>query len=105
VLGGSPSSPEDLYEVYARLRAEDPIHRTPEGLWILTRYADVSAVLRDPRFGREGFERYFTPDNSASSDGGGHRQSMLFRDPPHHRGCGRPSPMRLRRAPLNPRSG
>jgi cytochrome P450 len=54
VLGGSPSSPEDLYEVYARLRAEDPIHRTPEGLWILTRYADVSVVLRDPRFGREG---------------------------------------------------
>jgi hypothetical protein len=49
----------DPYPVYARLRAEDPVHRTPHGLWILTRYADVSLVLRDARFGREGFERYF----------------------------------------------
>jgi cytochrome P450 len=86
----------DPYPVYARLRAEDPIHRTSHGLWVLTRYADVSAVLRDPRFGREGFERHFTagrdstngasPDHADTSplDAGGSRQSMLFRDPPHH---------------------
>ena len=54
-LAGVP----DPYPLYARLRAEDPIHRTPQGLWVLTRYADVAAVLRDPRFGREGFERHF----------------------------------------------
>jgi cytochrome P450 len=73
----------DPYPIYARLRAEDPIHRTPHGLWVLTRYSDVAAVLRDPRFGREGFERYFGPDGS-NADAGGSRQSMLFRDPPHH---------------------
>jgi cytochrome P450 len=75
---------DDPYVVYARLRAEDPIHRTPHGLWVLTRYADVAAVLRDPRFGREGFDRHFGLNDGPGSNPGGHRQSMLFRDPPHH---------------------
>jgi cytochrome P450 len=92
-----PAFLADPYPVYARLRAEDPVHRTPHGLWILTRYADVAAVLRDPRFGREGFERHFGTGGGSSASGasdgladaarlesGGHRQSMLFRDPPHH---------------------
>jgi cytochrome P450 len=74
----------DPYATYARLRAEDPVHRTLHGLLVLTRYADVAAVLRDPRFGREGFERHFAPVNDATADAGGSRQSMLFRDPPHH---------------------
>jgi cytochrome P450 len=84
----------DPYATYARLRAEDPIHRTPHGLWILTRYADVAAVLRDPRFGREGFERHFPPEGGGDGAGGrcpvaseadrGARQSMLFCDPPRH---------------------
>lgn len=87
----------DPYPLYARLRTEDPIHRTPHGLWILTRYADVAAVLRDSRFGREGFERHFGMGGGSTANGasdglaatarlesGGHRQSMLFRDPPHH---------------------
>jgi cytochrome P450 len=76
----SLGSLDDPYALYARLRAEDPIHRTRDGLWVLTRCADITAVLRDPRFGREGFERYF----GASGDSAGSRQSMLFRDPPHH---------------------
>jgi cytochrome P450 len=72
------------YPLYARLRECDPIHRTPDGLWVFTRHADISAVLRDPRFGREGFERYFGLGQGAGSDAAGSRQSMLFRDPPHH---------------------
>jgi cytochrome P450 len=37
------------YEQYARLRAEDPVHRSEllEG-WLLTRHDDVVGVLRDP---------------------------------------------------------
>jgi cytochrome P450 len=84
LLDGSLSRSDDLYAIYAQLRADDPIHRTSHGLWVLTRYADVTAVLRDPRFGREGFERYFGLNNSVGSDAAGTRQSMLFRDPPHH---------------------
>ena len=39
------------YPLYHRLRAEDPVHRSVMGQWILTRYADVNSVLRDRRFG------------------------------------------------------
>jgi cytochrome P450 len=87
----------DPYRLYRQLREQDPVHRTPHGLWVLTRHAEVTAVLRDPRFGREGFERHFgsgTRSRGTGADGGpadavrldqaGHRQSMLFRDPPHH---------------------
>jgi cytochrome P450 len=41
----------DPYPIYARLRQEDPVHRNVLGAWVLTRYEDVSAVLRDGRFG------------------------------------------------------
>jgi hypothetical protein len=39
----------DPYAVYRRLREHDPMHRVL-GMWVLTRYADVAAVLRDRRF-------------------------------------------------------
>jgi pimeloyl-[acyl-carrier protein] synthase len=82
VRGSNSAACADPYPAYARLRAEAPIHRTPDGLWILTRHANVASVLRDPRFGREGFERHFAPEHGVGA--GGSRQSMLFRDPPHH---------------------
>jgi cytochrome P450 len=38
---------EDPYPVYARLRAEEPLHHNPTlDLWALTRHADVSEALR-----------------------------------------------------------
>src|SRR4029453_432187 len=67
------------YPFYHRLRAVDPVHRTPMGLWVLTRYDDVVSVLKDPRFGREGFDQIL-----ANVYGEGARP-MLFRDPPDHR--------------------
>lgn len=39
----------DPYPVYARLRAEDPVHESPFGVLVLSRYADCIAILRDPR--------------------------------------------------------
>jgi cytochrome P450 len=39
----------DPYPTYHRLRAEDPVHWDPsDGRWVLTRYADVVSVLRNP---------------------------------------------------------
>ena len=36
---------------YRRLREREPIRRNRwQGSWLLSRYEDVSAVLRDPRF-------------------------------------------------------
>ncbi|WP_136657612.1 cytochrome P450 [Nitratireductor sp. XY-223] len=46
-----PDMLENPFPVYARLRESDPVYfdKSVNG-WILTRYADVSAVLKDRRF-------------------------------------------------------
>ena len=52
----NPMDPEFVanpYPTYHRLRAEDPVHHSPLGFWVLTRYEDVVAALRDPRFAKE----------------------------------------------------
>lgn len=46
-----PEFHTDPYPLYHRLRSEDPVHRSfIRATWILTRYADVKAILRDRRF-------------------------------------------------------
>jgi cytochrome P450 len=82
-----PFRPEfiaDPYPVYARLRAASPVHRSPMGLWILTRYDDVALVLRDPRFGRKGFDELLEARFGAEPGRAGLAASMLFQDPPDH---------------------
>lgn len=39
----------DPYPLYRRLRERDPLHATPFGVWLVTRYDDATALLRDPR--------------------------------------------------------
>lgn len=79
-----PEVIEDPYPFYRRLRAEDPVHRTPMGFWVLTRYDDVVTVLRDQRFGRKGFESLLAAIYGSGADQPGIVTSMLFRDPPDH---------------------
>ncbi len=82
----------DPYPFYRRLREHDPIHRCrPADGWVLSRYEDVSAVLRDPGFSAD--ERNLTryapeaarmaragvPDPYATDT-----MSMLRLDPPDH---------------------
>ncbi|MAG32027.1 MAG: cytochrome P450 [Deltaproteobacteria bacterium] len=38
----------DPFPSYRKLREESPIHRVREGLWVVSRYADVSHALRHP---------------------------------------------------------
>jgi cytochrome P450 len=51
-----PWSPEfvaDPYPAYEALRRESPVFfHEPTGQWVITRYADVDALLRDRRLGR-----------------------------------------------------
>ena len=49
----------DPYAVYRRLRERDPIHRMKlVDAWVLTRYEDADAVLRDHRrFANDGRQR------------------------------------------------
>ena len=44
-----PAFRADPYSLYARMRQEDPVHQAPFGRWVLSRYADCVAILKDPR--------------------------------------------------------
>jgi cytochrome P450 len=79
-----PEFHENPYPFYHRLRAEEPVHRSPLGFWVLTRYDDVVMVLRDQRFGREGFEPLLAAVYGSDTEPGKLPRSMLFRDPPDH---------------------
>lgn len=48
----------DPNPVYRRLREYGPVARGGPGQWVFPRHAEVSALLRDPRLGREYPERY-----------------------------------------------
>ncbi|MEX2221357.1 MAG: cytochrome P450 [Candidatus Rokuibacteriota bacterium] len=82
----SPMDPEfvaDPYPMYHRLRAEDPVHHSPLGFWVLTRYADVMAMLRDPRLIKEPIAA-FVAARFGMAVPPGLGLSMLDRDPPDH---------------------
>jgi pimeloyl-[acyl-carrier protein] synthase len=72
------------YPFYARLRREEPVHQSPMGFWVLTRYDDVATVLRDPRFGRAGFHSMLTDGQTRIANPDPLPPSMLFQDPPNH---------------------
>src|SRR5437762_5946979 len=83
----NPLLPEfhaDPYPFYKRLREKEPVHQSPMGFWVLTRYDDCVAVLRDQRFGREEFQQMLTSVYGDDSEKPALPRSMLFRDPPDH---------------------
>lgn len=40
----------DPYPMYKELRENDPIHQSRTGEWVITRYEDAKAILKDDRF-------------------------------------------------------
>ena len=81
----NPMEPEfiaDPYPTYHRLRSEDPVHHSPLGFWVLTRYEDVVAALRDPRLAKEAIASFVAARFGAPVPAMG--LSMLDRDPPDH---------------------
>jgi cytochrome P450 len=77
-----PAFVADPYPTYHRLRAEDPVHHSPLGFWVLTRYDDVIAALRDPRLAKEAIAAWVAARFGAPMPALG--LSMLDRDPPDH---------------------
>lgn len=73
----------DPYPLYDWVRENQPIHRAADGNWVLVRYADASAVLRDSRFSNN--PEWLGPDavNASSVRVVGSRV-MMFLDPPDH---------------------
>jgi cytochrome P450 len=78
------------YDQYRRLRAEDPVHHSDllHG-WVVTRYADVDALLRDPTISAEIDNADPTPLTATEIEGRdqstGGRTLVLLDDPDHAR--------------------
>jgi cytochrome P450 len=83
MLEYDPLSPEaiaDPYPIYARLRSWSPVLWHPRlESWVLTRFADCSAVLRDP----ERFASDWRRAGHAAAPGAVH-PSLQGLDPPEH---------------------
>jgi cytochrome P450 len=79
-----PEFHQNPYPFYARLRSKDPVHQSPMGFWVVTRYDDVVTVLRDPRFGRAGFHPMLAAVQTRGATPDPLPPSMLFQDPPDH---------------------
>src|SRR3984885_10596870 len=87
----APGFTDDPYPQYAAVRAAAPVYQHPFGFWLLTRYEDVSALLRS---GHSVEDRNIAPDSPLQQlrdelygdqplePAGG--LSMLDRDPPDH---------------------
>lgn len=81
----------DPYIAFARLREDDPIHRSDLGYWVVSRHEDVRAVLmnRDD-FGQgdfvENIRLFYGPDFDVMGQRGYKWLSEVFlmQDPPHH---------------------
>jgi pimeloyl-[acyl-carrier protein] synthase len=43
----------DPYPTYERLRQTGPLHKDPYGIWLVTRYEEVNALLRSSKLGRD----------------------------------------------------
>jgi len=79
-----PAFVADPYPTYHRLRVDDPVHHSPLGFWILTRYPDVMAMLRDPRLIKEPIAAFVAARFGMAAPPPGLGLSMLDRDPPDH---------------------
>ena len=88
-----PEVHDDPYPVYHQLRAAAPVHASPLGFWVLTRYDDVLKVVRNPRMssdprkspGQRGLLALDTPAwQEYQEQLSAEAPSMLFLDPPDH---------------------
>lgn len=95
---GHPGFVSNPYPLYRWLRNHHPVRPDPlAGVWVVTRYEDVAAALRDPRFRRQPMASGELPEGVVRQLGGeahGEAESqtligllspqMIFLDPPRH---------------------
>ena len=80
----------DPYPLFHRLRSEDPVHWSDRlNGWVLTRYDDVRAASRDPRFANDrasvNMSGLAEPERTRLAPLGEHVSNWLgFTDPPKH---------------------
>ncbi|MFE9380746.1 cytochrome P450 [Streptomyces sp. NPDC006855] len=74
----------DPYPVYRRLRDYGPVCRGGPGQWVFPRHEEVSALLRDPRLGREFPEEYQAVSVGEGPANDYLRRIVVDRDRPDH---------------------
>src|SRR3954468_10345979 len=86
----NPLDPEFIrnpYPHYERMRSTDPVHLTPLGVYVCSRHAEASLVVRDKRFGKDYVERTIRRYGPQIMDEPVFRNMshwMLQQDPPDH---------------------
>jgi cytochrome P450 len=75
---------DDPYPVYATFREAGAVIRSGRAQWVATRYADVAALLRDPRLGEEFPEAYHAAAKGDGPIASFFRRIIVNRDPPYH---------------------
>jgi cytochrome P450 len=87
---GNPEFRADPFPTFRRLREEEPVHWSDAvGGWVLTRYSDVQAILRDTRLSSDRITPFF--DSLSQQQRAGMkslsdslRKWTVFSDPPQH---------------------
>ena len=83
----SPDFLRNPYPAFQMLRANAPILKTEMGFWVASRYEDVTAILRDKRFGKcfvERIEHQYGAEVWDQPVYASMRNWMLVMDPPDH---------------------
>jgi len=84
-----PEFAQDPYPTYKRLREQDPVHWSPMGFWMVTRFEDVDFVLRSKVFGQD-IEHLLTtkyPDQPEILNEAGSKtlsNLIVMKEPPDH---------------------
>lgn len=74
----------DPYPYYRWLLRNDPVHRGANGIWFVSRYDDVRAVLGEDRLVREGIRDFWAHLVGAGPLSGILSRTLLFQDEPDH---------------------
>ena len=74
---------DDPFPMYQALREHDPVHRNPDGTWLLTRYEDVVLCFKHPAMSSDK-KVDFKPRFGDGPLYTHHTTSLVFNDPPIH---------------------
>jgi hypothetical protein len=75
---------DDPYPYYRALSEHDPVHRMPDGAYLISRYDDCETVYRDTKTFSSDKKIEFAPKYGDSLLFQHHTTSLVFNDPPLH---------------------
>jgi cytochrome P450 len=75
---------DNPFPYYGALREHEPVHRMPDGAYLITRWRDCDAVYRDARIFSSDKKIEFLPKYGDTPLYRHHTTSLVFNDPPLH---------------------